>query len=280
VAAGKTNLSLLIPYCSCSADPELFLQGRLCPVFHGVICEAKSFLHGENAGIQQLQQHLDVAAHHTVQDDVLGTAFRIVGEVPVLFQGIFEYLPISAGKGTAVIVDHERLEEDAVFFIDLPERIQQADKAVFSLALCGKNLFQQGELALFNSRENILDCLKVNIESGTMDSGALYDLPYGDAPEFFSRYRSQKARSIFALVRFRAAVYSDIIFLPRFYTDHYSPVGLHISLQVHKLVPVPRAQAPVILSENSPSRNSPQDAALTSGMVGKYGNSIAENQTL
>ena len=84
-----------------------------------------------------------------------------------------------------MIVDHERLEEYAVFFIDLTESIQQADKAVISLALCGEYLLQQGELALLDSREDILDSLKVNIESGTMDSGALYDFLYGNAPEFF-----------------------------------------------------------------------------------------------
>ena len=43
-----------------------------------------------------------------------------------------------------------------------------------------------------------------------MDSGALYDLQYGNAPEFFSKYRSQKALSILALVRLRAAIYSDM----------------------------------------------------------------------
>ena len=116
-------------------------------------------------------------------------------------------MPIGAGKGTAVIVDHEWLEEDAVFFIDLPESIQQADKAGISLTLCGEYLLQQGKLALLDSREDILDSLKVNIESGTVSCTVT-------RRNFFSRYRSQNARSIFALVRFRAAVYSDIRSLP------------------------------------------------------------------
>ena len=149
--------------------------------------EAESFLHGEGAGIQQLQQHLDVAAHHTVQDDVFMAVFRIVRKVSVLFQGIFEHLPISAGKGTAVIVDDQWFEEDAVFFVDLLKSVQQADKSAFSLAFRGKNLLQERELALLDGGENILDRLKVNIESGTMDSGALYDFPYSNAPEFVSR---------------------------------------------------------------------------------------------
>ena len=149
-----------------------------------------------------------------------------------------------------MIVNHEWLEEDAVFFIDLPESIQQADKAVISLALCGEYLLQQGELALLDSREDILDSLKVNIESGTVDSGALYDLLYGNAPEFFSRYRSQNARSIFALVRFRAAVYSDIRSLPGVFSYYYSPVSLLRNVTC-----------------TYPSRR-------------EYGNSIAENPTL
>ncbi len=132
-----------MPFCFCSADPELLLQGRLCPVFHGVMGEAESFLHGEEAGIQQLQQHLDVAAHHTVQDDVFMAVFRIVRKVSVLFQGVLEHLPIGAGKGTAVIVDDQRFEEDAVFFLDLLKSVQQADKSASSLAFRGKNLLQQ-----------------------------------------------------------------------------------------------------------------------------------------
>ena len=43
-----------------------------------------------------------------------------------------------------------------------------------------------------------------------MDSGALYDLLYSNAPEIFSRYRFQKALSILALVRLRAVMYSDM----------------------------------------------------------------------
>ena len=107
-----------------------------------------------------------------------------------------------------MIVDHERLEEDAVFFIDLPESIQQADKAVISLALCGEDLLQQGELALLDSREDILDSLKVNIESGTMDSGALYDFLYGNAPAVYSDIRSLPG--VFWIITVQSVFYATL----------------------------------------------------------------------
>ena len=44
---------------------------------------------------------------------------------------------------------------------------------------------QNGQLPFLDTGENVFYCLKINIESGTMNSGALYDFLYGNAPEFF-----------------------------------------------------------------------------------------------
>ena len=72
------------------------------------------------AGVQKLQEHFNISAHDTVQNNVFPAVFRIGGEVSVLFQGIFEHLAICARKHTAVIVNYKRLEIDAVFFVDIP----------------------------------------------------------------------------------------------------------------------------------------------------------------
>ena len=88
-----------------------------------------------------------------------------------------------------MIIDHKRFEKDPVFFVHFPKGIQQTDKPFLALSLRGKNLLQKGELPFFDGGENIFNSLKVNIESGTMDSGALYNLLYGNAPEFFFKIK-------------------------------------------------------------------------------------------
>ena len=136
-----------------------------------------------------LQEHFNIAAHDIVQDDIFPAVFRVSGKVSVFFQSIFEHLAVCAGKHTAVIINYKWFEVDEVFFVNVTQCIQQADKSGCSFALRGENLFQQGELPLFDSGEDIFDCLIIEIESGTMDSGALYDLLYSNAPElFFSIY--------------------------------------------------------------------------------------------
>ena len=89
-------------------------------MLHSVVSQTESFLHGKSSGVQKLQEHFNISAHDTVQDNVFPAIFGIGGEVTVLFQGIFEHLAVCAGKHTAVIVNYKRLEIDAVFFVDIP----------------------------------------------------------------------------------------------------------------------------------------------------------------
>ena len=176
------------------SDSQLILQSGLCSVLHCVVGKPESFLHGKSAGVQKLQEHFNISAHDIVQDDIFPAVFRIGGEVSVLLQGIFEHLTVCAGKHTAVIINYKGFEVDAVFFVNVTQCIQQADKSGCSFAFRGENLFQQGELPFFDSGEDVFDRLKIEIESGTMDSGALYDLLYGNAPEFLQSYEYPSGR--------------------------------------------------------------------------------------
>ena len=120
-------------------------------MLHSVVSQTESFLHGKSSGVQKLQKHFNISAHDTVQDNVFPAIFGIGGEVTVLFQGIFEYLAVCARKHTAVIVNYKRLEVDTVFFVNVTQCIQKADKSGFSFAFRGENLFQQGELPLLRT---------------------------------------------------------------------------------------------------------------------------------
>ena len=120
-------------------------------MLHSVVSQTESFLHGKSSGVQKLQKHFNISAHDTVQDNVFPAIFGIGGEVTVLFQGIFEHLAVCARKHTAVIVNYKRLEVDTVFFVNVTQCIQKADKSGFSFAFRGENLFQQGELPLLRT---------------------------------------------------------------------------------------------------------------------------------
>ena len=113
-------------------------------MLHSVVGQPESFLHGKSAGVQKLQEHFNISAHDTVQDDIFIGAFRIGRKVSIFFQGILEHLAVCAGKHTAVIVNYKRLEVDTVFFVNVTQCIQKADKSGFSFAFRGENLFQQG----------------------------------------------------------------------------------------------------------------------------------------
>ena len=89
-------------------------------MLHSVVSQKESFLHGKSAGVQKLQEHFNISAHDTVQNNVFPAVFRIGGEVSVLFQGVLEHLAVCAREHTAVIVNDKRLEIDALFFVDIP----------------------------------------------------------------------------------------------------------------------------------------------------------------
>lgn len=95
------------------------------------------FLHGNSVGVQQLQEHFYISAHDTVQNDIFPAALCVDRKIPIAFKCILEHLAVCAGEGAAVIVDHERLEEDAVFIIDFPERIQESDKFLLAFTARG-----------------------------------------------------------------------------------------------------------------------------------------------